>query len=405
MPRRKLRATGQLRLDELPEDILIIICCHCRIDELFSLRLTSSYIRDLISERIATIAPSVARSTFPLSDLLLEPLASPSCYTIEWLKGLIPLQLASILVDRHRFTHEWGERYGIPAEDAYGNDLRARVTNGWRVLRRLSKISEEVYQLPEKMVLKSPADLAWKVVHPTRFKFEVFEKRENLILTRRLQYINSLSNHMVQDYKVMFMLLSSVFRSSIANQGEDYTPWIFDWGNGIDCQRLLRRGTSWLTWFILQQGPDLFWHQWWILPPDLPQTKNHIRDKAIQAWFGESKVAPERFIEQVLPKEWSDVNEKWHNLQRSHATQVHRTIEKKAVTGPADFNSINPISYFTLYAEAKLLREQAGIAPVRETLSHVPFYVDFRCPEELFQKACAVQHERAVRLVSQPRNG
>lgn len=255
MLRRKpspTRATPRRWFDELPDDVLILIFSQCRIDELLALRLTCSKSRSIIHDYFTTIAPSVARSSFPLSDLLLAPPNHPSLYTLNWLKGLVPQQLASILVDRHRFSHEWSQqRYGIPAEDPYGNVLRTRVANGWCALRRLSNISDEVYSLHAKSVLKSTTDLAWRVVHPSRFKFEVFRQREDMILKRRLEYIKSMPDDLAKDYKLMFMLLSSAFRTSISNYGNDYKPWIFDWGCGIDGQRLLRRGNSWLTWLVL----------------------------------------------------------------------------------------------------------------------------------------------------------
>jgi hypothetical protein len=135
-----------------------------------------------------------------------------------------------------------------------------------------------------KAVLKSTTDLAWKVFYPSRFEFEVFRQREDLILKRRLEYIKNLTDDLAKDYKLMFMLLSSVFRTSVSNYGDDFKPWIFDWGCGIDGQRLLRRGNSWLTWFILHEGPDLFWQQWWALPSDRAETKNYIRDRSIVFW-------------------------------------------------------------------------------------------------------------------------
>jgi len=402
--RRKVsphRQSGRLCFEALPEDILIIICSQCRVDELFALRLTNSKIRNLISEYISTIAPAVARSTFPLNELLLTQRDDPTACTLKWLKELIPQQLAAILVDRHRFSHEWAsQRYGIPAEDPYGDVLRARVANGWRVLQRLSKISEDVYSMHEKSVLKSTSDLAWKVFHPSRFEFEVFKQREELIAKRRLAYINDLPYEMAKDYKLMFMLLSSAFRTSISNYGDDYKPWIFDWGCGIDGQRSLRRGNSWLTYFVLHEGPRIFWSQWWALDPNLPTTKNYIRDRSIEAWFGKTKITPEDFIAQFLPKEWNDVNEKWHDIQRSHASKVQKALEERASSGSISFAAVNPIAYFTSYAECKKLRDEAGMGPAKETLDGVPFHIDFRCPEELFQKFCTLREDRAVAMAA-----
>ncbi|ORY06392.1 hypothetical protein BCR34DRAFT_445690, partial [Clohesyomyces aquaticus] len=198
------------------------------------------------------------------------------------------------------------------------------------------------------------------------YKFDLFQRREELVYKERIKYIGDLPLDMVKDYKLMFMLLSSVFRTSVSNYGEDYKPWIFDWGCGIDGQRLLRRGNSWLTWFLLHEGPDLFWDQWWSLPPGLPSTQNYIRDRSIDAWFRGTNIQPDDFIRQFLPEEISS-----------------------SFVGFAAFRSfyaVSPIHYFTDYADYRQLPAVSCGPPVRETLSQVPFHVDFRCPEELFQR-------------------
>ncbi|KAF2119580.1 hypothetical protein BDV96DRAFT_596287 [Lophiotrema nucula] len=399
------RSAQRCWFDDLPEDVLILICSQCRIDEILKLRLTSKKIRNLISQYIATIAPASARSTFPRAQILLKPLEDRSLYTLHWLKGLIPQQLAAILVDRHRFSHEWTpERYGIPAEDDYGNDLRARVTNGFYALRHLSNISQQVYNMDEKdIVERTKTSRARKLIQPSKHDFELFRRREDMILKQRLEYIEGMSCQMARDYKLMFMLLSSVFRTSLSNHGTDYAPWIFDWGCGIDGQRLLRRGNSWLTWFVLHEGPDLFWNQWWSFDPTDHKTSNYIRDRSIESWFGKSKMTPEDFIRQFLPKEWNDINEKWHGVQRDYAFRVQKAMQDKAVSSTYDFTAVNPIMYFTQYVEVRQSREACGAPPIVETLSHVPFHIDFRCPEELFQKFCALREERAFLLPSQPR--
>lgn len=408
MLRRKSSPTRPLlgrRFDELPTDILILIASECRIDDLLALRVTSANLRNTIDGHMGTIAPAVVRLSFPYSTLLLTPPLDSPRYTLRWLKGLIPQYLASVLVDRHRLSHQWAQqRYGIPAEDPFGNALRDRVTNGWRVLRRLAEISHEVYKLDAKDVVKSSTDMAWRFVHPSRFRFEVFKQREELILQRRLKYIQDLPNYLAKDYKIMFTLLSSAFRTSISNIGVEFKPWLFDWGCGIDGQRLLRKGNSWLSYFILHEGPDLFWQQWWSLPSGQPETKNHIRDRSIDAWFCESKITPDEFIREFLPKDWEDVNGKWHDLQRDYACKVQKALEEKAGWPNKDFKSVNPIAYFLQYAKHRQVRDERGIAAPPETLSRIPFHVDFRCPEELFQKFCALQKDRATVMVSQPRS-
>ncbi|KAF2653467.1 hypothetical protein K491DRAFT_602767, partial [Lophiostoma macrostomum CBS 122681] len=240
------------------------------------------------------------------------------------------------------------------------------------------------------------------------FEFEVFRLREELVVKRRLEYVSSIPYWLAMDYKLLFILISSTFRTSISNLGDAYPPWIFDWGCGLDGQRLLRRGNSWLTWFVLHEGPDMFWHQWWTLPPDHWQTKNYIRDLSIQSWLGETNISPDAFLRQFMPKNWKDVNEKWHKIQRSNAREVQRAMEDKIKSGPPPphFQSINPIMYFTQYAEQRQLREDLGIPTpsVPETLSGIPFHIEFRCPEELFQKHCDAVRGRSMAVVPQPRN-
>jgi hypothetical protein len=365
----RCRKTSAARLAErtcfadLPDDILIIVLSHSSIDDLRTLRQIDRRARSLIFEYINTIAPSVARTTFPQTHNLL--VSRPLRYTIQWLEDLIPRQLAAILVDRHRIARDsTQQRYGIPAEDAYGDELRARIANGWRVLRRLADISKTVYKPRTKDGHKSHDDFIVRFRCPSR-KLEQDQQKEDTILERRLAYIDSMPPQDAKDYKLMFMLLSSSFRTSISNIGEDHKPWVFDWGSGIDGQRLFRKGSSWLAWFVLSGGPDLFWKQWWTLPRDTPGARNYIRDRAVDIWA-------------LTPQKLAD-------HQREHARKVQEAINNKADVS-TDFISVNPIPYFTQYAECRLLRWKCGILPAKETMNHVPFHIEFRCPEELLQQ-------------------
>lgn len=356
-------AVERTRFADLPDDILILVFSRCTIDELRILRLTDSRSRSLILEYINTIAPSAARSTFPHSHLLL--LSKPVCYTAQWLDDLIPQQLAAILVDRHRIAHDsMQQRYGIPAEDPYGKELRARIANGWRVLSHLARISRSVHGPIVSDVSKSTGDFATFLIRPSR-KIEAARQKEDLVIERRLAFIDSMPIQDAKDYKLMFMLLSSAFRTSISNTGKEHKPWVFDWGSGIDGQRMFRKGSSWLAWFVLAEGPDLFWKQWWTLPDDSPDTKHYIRDRAINAWTS----MPQKLVD----------------TQRDHARRIQEAINTKADVA-TDFVSVNPIPYFTHYAGLRLERWKSGTLPAEETMSHIPFHVEFRCPEELVQQ-------------------
>ncbi|KAH6639303.1 hypothetical protein C7974DRAFT_306036 [Boeremia exigua] len=256
------------------------------------------------------------------------------------------------------------QRYGIPAEDTYGDELRARIANGWRVLEQLRNISRKIHRSSASDAGKFGSNLDIRRIYPSH-KLEASRQVEDVILEQRLAFINSMPIQNAKDYKLMFMLLSSAFRTSISNIGEDHKPWVFDWGSGLDGQRLLRKGSSWLAWFVLAEGPDLFWKQWWTLPTDSSSTKHYIRDRAINAWTG-------------TPQKLAD-------HRREHARRIQEAINNKANVA-TDFVSVNPIVYFTQYAECRLSRWKSGILPVEETLSHVPFHIEFRCPDELVQQ-------------------
>jgi hypothetical protein len=378
------RQAGALdSLIDLPDDILILIGSQCRIDELITLRLTCAKTRSLIDEYITTIAPSVARSTFPLSDHLLSRCVDTRVpFTFPSLKALVPEQLASILVDRHRVADEWLQsRYGIPAEDTFGDELRDRITSGWRVLRDLSNISRQVYAMNARGTRMTPGDFANKVFRPTLFKLEALKHIEDIILQRRLEYLASLEPKRAQDYKLMFTLLSSAFSTSISNIGKEHVSWPFDFGEGIDGQRELRKGKTWLSWYVLAEGPDLFWRQWWSLPHDAPTTKNHIRDRAVEAFA-------------ATPEKLSD-------HQRTLARTFQEAVNEHALLMSA-FDESNPVRFFARYAEHRISRRQAGLPPAREILQHVPFLVNFRCPEEVVKRHKAVDEEREISRTIHP---
>jgi hypothetical protein len=378
LTRRRPAQQAPTSLTHLPDDILILICSQCRIDELFTLRLTTSKTHNLIDEYMTTIGPCVARSTFPLSNHLLSKDTSP--FTFRSLKALIPEQLAAILVDRHRVADEWLQsRYGVPAEDPFGDDLRARVASGWRVMRCLSSIAREEHGIQHTHNI-SATHLTNKIFRPALFRIEALKYREDVILQKRLSYIARLSEREAQNYKIMFMLLSSAFSTSFSNIGETYAPWPFDFGHGIDAQRALRKGKTWLAWYILAQGPDLFWQQWQSQPPAHTHTHNYIRDRALAAFA-------------ATPEPLAD-------YQRSLARALQKAANARAAF-ESEFERENPVRYFALYAKERVRRREAGVALVREILGQVPFLVNFRCPEEIVRRHEKLLEEREAGRGSQ----
>ncbi|KAF2439841.1 hypothetical protein P171DRAFT_435700 [Karstenula rhodostoma CBS 690.94] len=375
------RGRQPLRLNDLPDDILILILSQCRVDEIFALRGTCSTFRNVFSTYSAHIIPWVARCTFPGGKLLLEPPTAPTGYTFAWLKERIPLQLAAILIDRYRFIFEEQpvrSQIGIPAEDALGSVFRNRVANGWRVLGRLSNISKEIYRLDAKKIFSMLNKKAtWLLAHTSRYEAEIVRLREELVLQRRLQFIDTMSFHEAEDYVMMFTLLSGVWRvrKSDSLVSKDEPTWPFDFGRGIDAPRMIRKGESWVTWFILHQGPGLFWEQWWSLPSEAPETTNHVRDRAIEAFF-----SPLRREEDATHRraDFSDPQEELHDMQRLCAEKVQRAI---VATCGASAPTLH-FHYQIKYAQdRRLIDLDSDINPatsgVAETMNGVPAFINF----------------------------
>ncbi|KAJ4351942.1 uncharacterized protein N0V89_007287 [Didymosphaeria variabile] len=372
------RGRQSLRLDDLPDDILILVLAQCHVDDIFALRLTCSIFRDVFSTYSAHIIPAVARCTFPRSGLLLDPQTAPVGYTLTWLKDRIPMQLAAILVDRYRIIYEEelvGFRLGIPAEDALGSELRTRVGTGWRILRRLSNIAKEVYYLDAKEILSLlQKKTSWLLAHTSRYETEIVRLREELILRRRLEYAGSMSIREAQDYVITFTLLSGAWRVSKSDDPstKHHPTWPFDFGHGIDAPRTIRKGESWVTWFILHLGPQLFWEQWWLLPAEAPGTMNHVRECAIEAFFaplGPKDYAPNRGDGFVDP------HEDLHNMQRQCAEKVQRVFYEKSGGRAQTMHMM----YFRKYFQQ---RGPPNRAPaMEETMGSVPFFINFSAYE------------------------
>jgi hypothetical protein len=364
-----------LRLDNLPDDILIAILSQCHIHDIFALRVTSSTFLNVFSTYSAHIIPSVARCTFPRSKLLLQPPTTPAGYTFTWLKDRIPLQLAAVLVDRHRFVHGntgWAMfPTGIPAEDFLGSRLRMKVANGWRILGRLSNIANEVCDLDAKEILSmSNKKSAWILSRTSRYEAETTRLREELVLQRRLQFVDSISVQDAQDYLMMFTLLSGAWRVRKPDKsGLKPNPvWPFDFGRGIDAPRTIRLGESWVTWFILREGPRLFWEQWCSLPSEAAGTTDHVCDRAIEAFF--APMRPEDHTKDSGDA-FLDPQEESHNMQRECAKKVQQAFHEKSDT----VAQILHIKYIGDYVQ---IRERLGHDPtLEETMGSVPFFVDF----------------------------
>jgi hypothetical protein len=158
-----------LLLHELPTDVLIQIFQKVTISSTLSLRLTHSFLLAIFSHNINSIAPHVAKNTFPPGIALLKQSSLPGQYTFRWLKSLFPKYMAAIIVDKSRF----GEREkGIIAADASGERVRDRVANGLRVYKCVANISKEVYA-----EISTNKDTSRRVLRSEHFIY----KRKNIL--------------------------------------------------------------------------------------------------------------------------------------------------------------------------------------------------------------------------------
>lgn len=358
------RRKGPIRLDALPDDILILIFSASTLDTVFALRLTCTTFSSLFTTYAQHIVIPVARCTFPHNVLLLR---NPQP-TFSWLKALIPQYLAATLVEYQFFSPE---RRGIPSEDPFGDELRSRVAGGWNVLSHLSSIARSVHALDASAILPlSSLDL--KSLSPQRYRAEVARRREKMVLERRLAYIAAMPVEQAQDYVIMFTLLSFVFKIlpwTLTELKLRLPPWMFDFGNGIDAARLVRRGESWMTWFILHEGPQLFWEQWWRLPWLDCDRRDYVRERALEAFF--QRDVKEKELARYPETMWRDADEEWHGELRRMAWGVQRAVQEKS----GGNHHYGHVRYFHDYENGGRSRQ------IAQSRLDVPFAVNFRAWE------------------------
>lgn len=332
---------SEIRMLDLPDDILITIFCHCRIETILALRLTCTSLCAVIRTYVQTIAPSSARTSFPSCNLLL---ASPvGGYSVRWLRDLIPAQLASIVLDkdklrRHPYVNS-GFLYGIPSESACteARYWRQRLTNAWRVLRSFYLLSASVYSSFEDECKRPTAfrkvsggvrtSRIWQAVscqyagcteHGIKHVFGSKRRRDShdsqrqeqkdskdlndsvaevrrkeaQVLKKRLAYMKTLSDQDLLDYLYLWRILMHVFRPY---RQPEIT--VYDFTQGWPSQSSIPRpswatitgdiaqGCSWLNWFVLHAGTDPFFKQWAL--PSAPSdcvTSNYVRNTIWRAW-------------------------------------------------------------------------------------------------------------------------
>ncbi|OCK73259.1 hypothetical protein K432DRAFT_430688 [Lepidopterella palustris CBS 459.81] len=370
-------------------DILFQIILHCDIDTLLCLRLTCHTIHDLISSYESTIIQSVAYITFPRSKRLFLYGPPDGLYNLKWLLGLIPKQLAAIAVDQHRWQEKLYITDGAAAEDPIGDELRERVANGFRILQRFSTIAKEVDTVPasempqvtpENHFLKSSHIIrpvarrrriglvgstgAWLSQRWIRAQ-ETTEtalkstnttctwRKELWILEKREKYLKGLPPESACHFMDMFYFIEAAFVH--LDQQSKY----FDWDAEKSYRMEYPHGwlcNSWVAWFILREGPKLFWQQWWA-NKDLPD-EPPILDRIKGAWAGRSSLMVK--------------------MERESCMRLMDTIDLiiRQTQSIHDYNRPRPRRYFEEYKTAFSRRCQAAETHPEEILDYVAFHVD-----------------------------
>ncbi|KIV99969.1 uncharacterized protein PV09_08480 [Verruconis gallopava] len=286
-----------MALHELPDDVVILVLQRCRILDIFNLRLTCRHVENTISAYEKTIVPEVAQTTFPRPENDHLYWSAGEDYSLRWLKGFIPRYLAATLLEGPSFRSVkflgWSSIMSI---DPLGDELRSRLANGWCIVKKLSNISQAVYSPPVTRLANSFNAQTWSHIQSSLHSrlalgkgretqdFAFISQKEEMIATRRREYIASLSKADAASYMLLIRLLSKAIRyhprfESAANSAlavintalarklsryfdypgkfRDKYIWYTDWLNDTPCPI-----TPWVLWAVLHIGPDPFFVQW-----------------------------------------------------------------------------------------------------------------------------------------------
>lgn len=358
-------------MQSLSDDIIIIICRYLTLLDVFHLRLTNRRLAIVVVVYGKAIAPFVARNTFPNATLLCLNVLTMPITESTWLEGLVHKYLAAVVVDRFHllFSTHGVEFRGIPAEEEAGDAQRNRAENGWRVLSKLSHISHDVYTLPVHRVRLLPRKERLKRVFgrsktPSAASemLAILERRERMILGQRLLYLKGLDTQIVLDYRFMFSCMLAAFT-------KNHDPWRlecasyfgvrpyksadrFDWG-GDHGDRRLEKGNSWINWFIMHEGPALFWKQW----KGGHMKENLVRERALQAWKC-------RLDQQIA-------------IERDAVCEVETLLSTFAKS--KEYSLLNPVDEFEEYRTHREYRYLNGYQPShKEIFEDIPYNIEFR---------------------------
>jgi hypothetical protein len=397
---------------ELPDDVLCVIFQQLDLTSFFALQVVCKSIHDFTLIYISSIAPAVARNTFLDTTPLL--LRRPAKYDSQWLGNLIPRYLATVIIDKYglnaseQSTREQG-CCRIPAAEPAGEEFRSRVANGFQVMMKLSILSKEVYGAPRDEILSeyrrikeslrkhsvpwSSSKISGSLTSKTRESvvlrpllsqhhyaprrkpkteqredskhIKTIEKLEAVILHRRKDYLLSASLREIEDFRLMFPVFTACLR--INQDGSPYPspfkPDYFDWGGNCDSRgHRVNSGDSWVNWFILSEGPLLFWRQW--CPPSLYDDNRTM------------------LIRTLLLKYWDQRGYKQIEVETKAAQDIERLLRAKVgvvAMGGRPGRATDPSPYFEKYLmDDRGERRSDEDLVVEETLDCIPYFIDFR---------------------------
>ncbi|KAI9871160.1 MAG: hypothetical protein M1830_003252 [Pleopsidium flavum] len=226
--------------------ILLEITQLSDISTLLNLRLAKRAIWWLISTYEASISIAIAEHSFPIHLRRLQP-PHHRGPTVKWLLELRRREIIARRLSAVSVENGFGWVYcGVCGQDDFGDPLRKRVENGWYILWHLSDIAETV-------------ESSERDVEPRQFlglrprQITLVRKFEAIILSQRLEFLQQLTPHDVEDYNLMHFFMGGSFQRS----------WLCDLGYDIGMgHRAVGRKDSWLNWFLLRLGPRFFDGLW-----------------------------------------------------------------------------------------------------------------------------------------------
>lgn len=312
----------------LPAELLIIVCKNLTIPAIFNLRIVHPHLNSLIINKSTSISGNVAYNTFQDADLLLRTPANQQ-KDFEWLKSLIFKYNAAVLVDRFRIGSDrvFMEPRWIPAESKFGNALRERVENGWRVIRQIGVAlggAEVILPKPgRKTQTKTGLSLTNRIRQTILLQGKTnFSERERSVYESHIfvnNYLETLSLKAVEDYQITFNLLLLALRTehdplpvhlrSLRGKFRNAkapAEFDFDFATGT----FIENQNSWVNWAVLQLSPYEFFLQWL---PGSERRPAHVREKILRKWEETENAVQERDLARFVKKTTQLDTTSWMN--------------------------------------------------------------------------------------------